>query len=92
MKFKPVNRHLQVEVVVLPQEKSAPKVLLPEDYRTPDEQYKLCRIVAVSDDCATHFKEKSLVVVNMPMIEKIKVLDAAVCLILENHVVGIVHE
>jgi len=26
------------------------------------------------------------------MIEKIKVLDAAVCLVLENHVVGIVHE
>ena len=92
MKFKPVNRHLQVEVVSLPQKKDTPSVLLPEDYRTPDEQYKLCRIVAASDDCATHFKEKSLVIVNIPMIEKIKVLDAAVCLVLENHVVGIVHE
>ena len=91
MKFKPVNRHLQVEMVELPKEEKT-KVLLPDTYQKRDDQYKLYRIVGVSEDCAAHFKDKSLVMVNASMIEKIRVLDAAVSLVLENHVVGIVHE
>jgi len=90
--FKPVNRHLQVELIQLPKDKSKSSVLLPENYNPRSEQYKLCRVVAVADDCAKHFVKKTLIAVNAPMIEKVRILDEEVHLILENHVVGIVNE
>ena len=92
MNVKPVNRHLQVEIINLPKEGKKQRVLLPEDYRKSDEQFKLCRVVAVATDCAQHFRENILVAVNAPMVEKVRVLDEDVFLILENHVVGIVSE
>lgn len=92
MNFKPVNRHLQVELIQLPKDKSKSSVLLPENYNPRSEQYKLCRVVAVADDCAKHFVKKTLIAVNAPMIEKVRILDEEVHLILENHVVGIVNE
>ena len=48
--------------------------------------------MAVADDCAKHFAKKTLIAVNAPMIEKVRILDEEVHLILENHVVGIVNE
>ncbi len=92
MNFKPVNRHLQVEVIPLPKEEAKSSVLLPEGYNTPSEQYKLCRVIGVSSDCAEHFEENILIAVNAPMIERVKVLGEEVFLILENHVLGIVNE
>ena len=92
MNFKPVNRHLQVEVIRLPKDEKKSGVLLPEGYNVKVEQYKLCRIVGISEDCAGHFQENTLVVVHAPMLERAMVLDEEVHLILENHVIGIVHE
>lgn len=92
MNFKPVNRHLQIELVQLPKDKTESSVLLPESYNPRNEQYKLCRVVGVAGDCAKHFAKKTLIAVNASMIEKIKILDKEVHIILENHVVGIIHE
>jgi len=92
MNFKPVNRHLQIELVQIPKDKAESSVLLPENYNPRNEQYKLCRVVAVADDCAKHFAKKTLIAVNASMIEQIKILEKEVHIILENHVVGIVNE
>jgi co-chaperonin GroES (HSP10) len=92
MNFKPVNRHLQIELVQIPKDKTESSVLLPENYNPRSEQYKLCRVVAVADDCAKHFAKKTLIAVNASMIEQVKILEKEVHIILENHVVGIVNE
>ena len=73
-------------------DKTKSSVLLPENYNPRNEQYKLCRVVAVADDCAKHFVKKTLIAANASMIEKVKILDKEVHIILENHVVGIVNE
>ena len=91
MNFKPVNRHLQVEVVNLPKEEKT-KVLLPETYQKRDEKYKLCRVLEVASDCSVEYTKNSLVSVNSNMIERVRVLDEEVCLVLENYIMGVISE
>lgn len=93
MNIRPVNRQLLVEPIQIPKEnggKSA--VLLPDDYKPQKEQYKLCRILEVAEDCASVFQPNTLAIVNAPMVEKIRVLDNTIHLVLENHIVGVVDE
>ena len=93
MNVKPVNRQLLVEPIEIPKEKNKkPAVLLPDDYNPKQEQYKLCRILKVSEDCSQSFQANTLAIVNAPMVEKIQVLDSVIHLVLENHIVGIVNE
>tara|TARA_R110000824_G_scaffold227766_5_gene415620 strand:- start:628 stop:909 length:282 start_codon:yes stop_codon:yes gene_type:complete len=93
MKIKPVNRQLMIEPIQIPKgEGKKSEVLLPDDYKPQKEQYKLCRILEVAEDCMSSFQPNTLAIVNAPMVEKIQVLDDIIHLVLENHVVGIVDE
>ena len=77
MKFTPVNRHILINPIELEKEES--QVLLPEDYKLLEEQFKLCKVLEIASDCTKEIKPSTLkgcfVVVNAGMIEEIKIED-----------------
>jgi len=90
MNFQPVNRHMLVEPISL--EKEETQVLLPDDYKPSEEQYRLCKVLKIANDCTKNVRPTTLVVVSAAMIEEIKISDRVFHLVLENYIVGVLDE
>ena len=90
--FRPVNRHIQIDLSVEDPSEPAPTILLPEDFKPQQDKYTAAQVVAVADD--VKFKSlltpKTKVVVDKAMIEEIKFADKSINVVLENYIVGIV--
>ena len=94
--FKPVNRYIQIK---LPQPKPKPtsSLVLPDDYKPPEERHITAEVVAYASDI--RFKDQLVmcggqgasVIVDKSMIEEITINNSKINVVLDNYVVGIIN-
>ena len=89
--FKPVNRHILVE---LPQEKQAETnsgIVLPDSFKPAEVRHAVVTVLDWAED--VRFKnllsEKSKVVIDKSMMEEINVDGSKYNVILDNYIIGI---
>ena len=93
--FKPVNRHLLLQEVLVPKEKDQSTILVPDDYNVKVSPYAVYEVLDAATDCTKagwlggSLNPKTKVLVNNTMVEEITVDNDNLLLILENHVYGI---
>ena len=83
----PVNRFLVVEVIA--EQKKESGVLVPDDYRQDKSAYSVVTIIKSSPE--SEFQSGSKLVVPTHMIEELDIFGEKHCIVLENHVVGILN-
>lgn len=86
--FKPVNRYILVE-----QHREATQeslIVLPEDYKPPEERYATVEVKAVAEDVRFELPLTTKIVIDKSMLEEITVGGTNYSVILDNYVVGIV--
>ena len=93
--LSPANRHVQIVPHLNKGDHEESAVLLPEDYQPEEDRYVLATLVSVAPDCSKQLlalkrgKERSEVLVDRAMIEKIECKGKVFHLVLENYIVGI---
>jgi co-chaperonin GroES (HSP10) len=90
MHITPQNRYLSVSPVEEKQDKNELAIVLPTDYKKPENPYVLCKVTEVSTD-SKFFKKISngdTVVVERRMINKIEFGGKTSYLVLENYIYG----
>ena len=87
--FKPVNRHILIELAN-GEEAPAPLIVLPEDFKPIMEKYAVVKVVNFADDIRFELKNTPRIVVDQSMIEEIVVNKTTYNVIQDNYVVGIV--
>jgi co-chaperonin GroES (HSP10) len=86
MHFEPKNRH----VLVLPieEKQSDTTIILPDDYKAPQNPYVVCDVLDLSGDCTLGLHVGDTVVVERRMLQEIKAMGDTNYLVLENYVYG----
>ena len=86
--FKPVNRYILVEQEeeVIP----ASLIVLPDDYRPPEERYVTVEVKGVADDVRFVLPLTTKIIIDKSMLEEITVGATNYSVILDNYVVGII--
>ncbi len=88
--FEPVNRYILINIPEPNEEASNLSIILPDDYKTPDESHLLVSAIRAAADVRFDIQEGSKVVVDRSMIEEIKIGGTIYNVILDNYVVGII--
>ena len=90
MNVKPVNRHLLVELSENTAEENEPTILLPEDYKKPEQPYVIVDVISASVECGQKVKSdwKKLLVPRNMIIEA-EYNGQPIYLIQENYVLAI---
>jgi len=86
--FKPVNRHILVDLDQRNDEQKS-LIVLPEDYQPEQQKHSIVRVVEKSDDVKFDLLVGSKIVVDSSMIEEIVINNTTYNIILENYVVGV---
>lgn len=86
--FKPVNRYILVEQHTENTQESL--IVLPDDYRPPEERYATVEVKGVADDVRFDLPLTTKIVIDKSMLEEITVGSTNYNVILDNYVVGIV--
>jgi|TARA_R110000772_G_scaffold20091_1_gene55859 co-chaperonin GroES (HSP10) len=81
----PVNRFLVVEVMA--EQKKESGILVPDDYKQDRSVYSLVTLLKAGPE--SEFKFGSKLVVPTHMVEELNIFGEKHCVVLENHVVGI---
>ena len=92
--FKPVNRHIVIELIETPKPEAGSGILLPEDYAVKEERYGVARVVARASDVsfAPHLVRGREIIVDRSMVEEVELQEQTFQIILENYVLGIIDE
>ena len=93
MQFKPMNRHLLIELLSEepePSEQDDLGIVLPETYKPKQEQYAAVRLLACANDCNSvgDLRKDATLLVEASMINEIQFKDEVYQVILENYVIG----
>ncbi len=86
--FKPVNRYILVEQQSEAHQESL--IVLPDDYKPPEERYATVKVRGVADDVRFELPLKTKIVIDKSMLEEITVGTTDYSVILDNYVVGII--
>ena len=86
--FKPVNRHILVDLDQRTDEQKS-LIVLPEDYQPEQQKHSVVRVLEKSDDVKFDLLVGSKIVVDSSMIEEIVINNTTYNIILENYVVGV---
>tara|TARA_Y100000592_G_scaffold100924_1_gene183757 strand:- start:3857 stop:4123 length:267 start_codon:yes stop_codon:yes gene_type:complete len=86
--FKPVNRHILIDVGQNSEDQK-PLIVLPEDYRPEQQKHSVVQVLNKSDDVKFNLVVGSKIVVDSSMIEEIVINNTTYNVILENYVVGV---
>ena len=86
--FKPVNRHILIDLDQRTEEQKS-LIVLPEDYQPEQQKHSVVRVVEKSDDVKFNLIVGSKIVVDSSMIEEIVINNTTYNIILENYVVGV---
>ena len=86
--IKPVNRYILVDYNP-PEEKSDSGILLPDDYKPPEEHHAVVKVLGVSDDVPFFCATGDRIVIDKKMLEEIRVEHSNYYLILANYVLGV---
>jgi co-chaperonin GroES (HSP10) len=89
--LKPVNRHILVEYEP-PETKKNMDILLPDDYKPPQEDYTLVKVLSVSQDVSFGCHPGEQILIDKKMLEEIRINHSTYYLILENYVIGVMSE
>ena len=88
--FKPVNRHILIELDNDADDKSA-KILLPDDYKSKNP-FGVGKAVDVASDCTLDIFAGEKVVYSTNMLENVTIGGKDYFLLLENYVLGVINE
>ena len=87
--FKPVNRYIAIEIPQ-PRDPAESLIVLPEDYKAPEEAYIEVKALQAAPDVRFPIEEQDRMIVDRSMIEEISIQGTIYNVILDNYVVGIV--
>jgi len=86
--IKPVNRHILVDYSP-PEEKSSTDILLPDDYKAPEENHIVVGVLSVSEDVSFKCDKGDKIVIDRKMLEELNIEHSTYYTILENYVIGV---
>ena len=89
--LKPVNRHILVDYKSK-KEEPASDILLPDDYKAPEEKHIVVGVLSVSKDVSFHCKKGDKIVIDRKMLEELSIEHSNYYTILENYVIGVMEE
>jgi len=87
--FKPVNRHILVNMDQRTEEQKS-LIVLPEDYKPAQQKHTVVSVLNKSDDVKFDLKQGSKIIVDSSMIDEIVIENTTYNVILENYVVGVI--
>ena len=88
--FKPVNRHILIEVGGSAEAPEEPLIVLPEDYKPEKSRYVEASVAEVADDVRLDLKRGAKLIIDRSMIEEIVLGRTIYNVILDNYVVGVI--
>jgi co-chaperonin GroES (HSP10) len=87
--IRPVNRHILVDYNP-PQEKSDSGILLPDDYKAPEENHIIVKVLGVADDVSFECEKGDQIVIDKKMLSDLVIDHSTYYTILENYVIGVI--
>ncbi len=87
--LRPVNRHILVEYSP-PQENKDSGILLPDDYKPPEQNHVLVKVLSVAEDVSIRCDTNDQILIDKKMLNEISVQHSIYYLILENYVIGVI--
>ena len=88
--FKPVNRHILIELDSGPQQEAQSLIVLPEDYAPEEAKFIKACAVAAAEDVRFKVSAGDEGIIDRSMIEEITIGDTTYNVILDNYIMGIV--
>ena len=90
MKLEPTNRYILVKPIENNNKESDSIIVLPQDYKKPEDPHKLCEVLDISGDSKflTSLNKEDLIIVEQRMLQKIEIDENEFYLILDNYVLG----
>jgi co-chaperonin GroES (HSP10) len=88
--FKPVNRHLLIEMPIENDTESL--VILPESYQPKNNTHAVVSVLDAAEDSKYQLTKNTQIVVDRSMIEEIYVGHTIYNVILENYILGILED
>jgi len=89
--IKPVNRHILVDYSPQEEQKET-NILLPDDYKPPEEEHIVALVLSVAEDVSFSCKRGDKIVLDKKMLQEIKVKGSTYYTILENYVIGVIQQ
>ena len=89
--FKPVNRHILIEVGSGQEGAEEPLIVLPEDYKPEMSRYVEARVIEIAEDVRLNLEKNTKVIIDRSMVDEIALGLTIYNVILDNYVVGIIH-
>jgi len=87
--LRPVNRHILVEYSP-PQEKTDTGILLPDDYKAPEQNHIIVEVLGVAEDVSFRCEKGDKIVIDKKMLDELSVEQSTYYTILENYVIGVI--
>ncbi len=87
--LRPVNRHILVNYSP-PQEKPDSGILLPDDYKAPEQNHVVVEVSGVAEDVSFRCEKGDKIVIDKKMLEELSVEHSTYYTILENYVIGVI--
>ena len=87
--LRPVNRHILVDYKEQKEETTS-GILLPDDYKAPEENHVVVDVLSVSEDVSFRCKKGDRIVIDRKMLEQLRVEHSTYYTILENYVLGVI--
>ena len=87
--LRPVNRHILVEYSP-PQEKADTGILLPDDYKAPEQNHIIVEVLGVAEDVSFRCEKGDKIVIDKKMLDELSVEHSTYYTILENYVIGVI--
>ena len=90
--FKPLNRHIEIEIVPTGESENTTGILLPDDFKATEERYTLATVISTSEDVKFlgSLQKGTRIVVDRTMIEEINYDNKSINVVLENYILGII--
>jgi co-chaperonin GroES (HSP10) len=87
--LRPVNRHILVEYSP-PQEKTDTGILLPDDYKAPEQNHIIVEVLGVAEDVSFRCEKGDKIVIDKKMLDELSIEHSTYYTILENYVIGVI--
>jgi co-chaperonin GroES (HSP10) len=87
--LRPVNRHILVSYSP-PQEKTDTGILLPDDYKAPEENHIIVEVLGVAEDVSFRCEKGDKIVIDKKMLDELNIEHSTYYTILENYVIGVI--
>lgn len=87
--LRPVNRHILVDYSP-PQEKTDTGILLPDDYKAPEQNHIIVEVLGVAEDVSFRCEKGDKIVIDKKMLDELSIEHSTYYTILENYVIGVI--